>query len=366
MLINEVAQSTQQLLAGKERMLIIDEVGQPKKGDNSVAVARQYCGNQGKVDNCQVSVAGYLTDFRKGSLIDMQLYIPQSWTCNLVRMKKAGLPPTAYRTKLEIAGEMVKKQIRQNIDFQWVVADGYYGRDLSFGCSIDQQGKKYLLEVPCNRKVYLEKPTLRIPGKKEGRGRKPIRKRPDQLSIPLKDYCQSLTLKAFNKTRIRDTVKGNLITQVHTRMVWVWDKENDRTVKVRLLIRKDKNKVSFAFSNACDNTEKQLLKVQAWRYFIERSFQEAKNVVGMKHYQVRKYQAWIHYMAMILLLLVFLMNQREKFEKLVHQFFTYRDIKLCFQHYLPHKMDTKHGFLDRLFDNLETKKLDYDHYDHFV
>ena len=61
---------------------------------------------------------------------------------------------------------MVSEQIEQNTDFQWAVADGFYGRDLSFGCSMDQQGKKYLLEVSHDRKVYLEKPALRIPEKK--------------------------------------------------------------------------------------------------------------------------------------------------------------------------------------------------------
>ena len=82
-------------------------------------------------------------------------------------------------------------------------------------------------------------------------------------------------------------MQGNLIAHLHTRTVWVWDKENDQTVTVRLLIRKDKNKTSFAFSNAFEDTEKQLLKVQAWCYFIERSFQKVKNVVGMKYYQER-------------------------------------------------------------------------------
>ncbi len=84
----------------------------------------------------------------------------------------------------------------------------------------------------------------------------------------------------------------------------------------------------------------------------------------MKYYQVRKYQAWIHYMAMILLLLVLLMNHRLELEKLVHQFFTHRDMKLWVQCYFPHKMDTNQGFLDRLFDNLEIKKLDYESYEH--
>ena len=112
---------------------------------------------------------------------------------------------------------------------------------------------------------------------------------------------------------------------------------------MRLLIRKDTNKITFAFSNA---------------------FQEAKNVVGMKHYQVRKYRAWIHYMAMILLLLLFLMLERKKLQRSIHPLISSRDIKLCFQFYLPDKWDLKNAFIHRLFDNLEAKWADYKQYDH--
>lgn len=337
-LIGEVARSVDDRLRGAERLLIIDEVGQPKKGDKSVGVGRQYCGNRGKVDNCQVSVAGFLTDFHQGSLIDMRLYLPHSWTDAPARMKAGGIPGElhTYRTKLEMADELIGEQLAKGTRFDWVVADGFYG-DLWLADRIDQHEKRFLLEVAHTRKIYLQAPVLHLPEKKSKRGRPFSRKRPDQTSISLIDYYNRLTEKDFRKTRIRDTMKGNLIAQVHTRMVWVWDQPHDRIVKLRLLIRKNKNKTTFAFSNAFQADEKHLLKVQAWRYFIERAFQEAKNVVGMKYYQVRKYRAWHHYMAMILLLLLFLMEQRKVLEKSLHPLISYRDIKLCFQWFLPHK-----------------------------
>ncbi len=58
-------------------------------------------------------------------------------------------------------------------------------------------------------------------------------------------------------------MKGNLIAHLHTRTVWVWDKENDQMVTVRLLIGKDKKQDLLCFSNAFEDTEKQLPKVQA-------------------------------------------------------------------------------------------------------
>lgn len=364
-LMKGVAQSVDAQLKGSERLLVIDEVAQPKKGDKSVGVSRQYCGNRGKVDNCQVSVAGFLTDFRQGSLVDMRLYLPHSWSDAPLRMRAGGIPSEqhTYRSKLQIADDLIAEQITNGIEFDWVVADGFYG-DLWLAARIGEQEKYFLLEVSSNRKIYLQEPVLCLPEKKGSRGRPFTRKQPDQAGISLIDYCNSLTEKDFRKTRIRDTMKGNLIAWVHTQIVWVWDKPNDRIVKLRLLIRKHKGKITFAFSNGFDVDEKHLLKVQAWRYFIERAFQEAKNVVGMKYYQVRKYSAWNHYMAMILLLLLFLMGQRQILEKALHPLISYRDIKLCFQWYLPHKCDSPDGFISRLLDNLMDKTTDFDLYQH--
>ncbi len=367
-LIDQVAQSLDGSLSGAERLLIIDEVAQPKKGEKSVGVGRQYCGNRGKVDNCQVSVGGFLTDFHQGGLIDMRLYLPKSWTDDPARMKASGVPDElhSYKTKLEMANEMISAQIASGIRFDWVVADGFYA-DLWLANRIGQQEKHFMLEVAHNRKVYLEEPVLHLPEKKSKRGRPFTRKQPNQPSISLSAYLDSLTARDFHKTRIRDTMKGNLIAQVHTKTIWIWDQAHDRIVKMRLLIRKDENKTTFAFSNAFDVDEKHLLKVQAWRYFIERAFQEAKNVVGMKYYQVRKYRAWNHYMAMILLLLLFLMDQSKLLKKQLHPLISYRDIKLCFQWYLPHKCSSSDMFISRLLDNLRAKMIDFQRYhQHFT
>ena len=92
--------------------------------------------------------------------------------------------------------------------------------------------------------------------------------------------------------------------------------------------------------------------------------QEAKNVGGMKYYQVRKYRAWHHYMAMILLLLLFLMDQRKVLEKCLHPLVSYRDIKLCFQWFLPHKCSSSQDFIGRLLDNLTAKMIDFEKYQH--
>ena len=132
-----------------------------------MGVGRQYCGNRGKVDNCQVSVAGFLTDFHQGSLVDMRLYLPQSWTDAPARMKASGVPGTlhTYRNKLEIADELITEQLASGTRFDGVVAYGFYD-NLGLADRIDQLEKKFLLEVATTRKVYLQAPVLHLPEKK--------------------------------------------------------------------------------------------------------------------------------------------------------------------------------------------------------
>lgn len=90
--MDQVALDADRLLGGSDAGLIIDETSNPKKGEKSVAVARQWCGNLGKVDNCQVAVFSSLVQGASAPLIDCRLYVPQDWTADQKRCKKAGIP----------------------------------------------------------------------------------------------------------------------------------------------------------------------------------------------------------------------------------------------------------------------------------
>lgn len=199
---------------------------------------------------------------------------------------------------------------------------------------------------------------MAIPSKKGKKGRSPSKLQPMGNAQRVDQYYQSLSKKDFQKERIRDTFKGNLIAEVHTCQVWLWDKNSEDLIKAILLIRRDGDQVKFALTNAFNHSAKMILKVQAWRYFIERSFQEAKNTVGMKYYQVRKYRALSHFMALIMLLMLFLLKEREKLQSL-HYLISFRDIKKLFQYLLPSKLDTWDGFMEMLLLNLIEKDLDY-------
>jgi len=69
--------------------LVIDESGMPKKGKHSAGVARQYCGQLGKVENCQVGVYGALAHRDKETLTDARLFVPREWTNDPERRRRA-------------------------------------------------------------------------------------------------------------------------------------------------------------------------------------------------------------------------------------------------------------------------------------
>ena len=113
MVMDSVAEDTNKLFNDFEEVyFLIDESAHTKKGTKSVGVSRQYSGQLGKVDNCQVAVYGALSAGKYCSLVDARLYLPQEWTSDKSCCKSGGIPTTEikYKTKLELALEMITYQ----------------------------------------------------------------------------------------------------------------------------------------------------------------------------------------------------------------------------------------------------------------
>src|SRR6187431_1191860 len=88
---------------------IIDDTGFPKKGRHSVGVARQYCGQLGKQDNCQVAVSLSLANRHASLPVAWRLYLPAEWAADRARRRKAHVPEQIeFATKPEIALEQIR------------------------------------------------------------------------------------------------------------------------------------------------------------------------------------------------------------------------------------------------------------------
>src|SRR6266480_7756548 len=89
---------------------VVDDTGFPKKGHESVGVARQYCGQVGKQDNCRVAVSLSVTTEKASMPIAFRLYLPEAWMKDRKRRKKTGIPEEIkFQAKTEIALEQIQR-----------------------------------------------------------------------------------------------------------------------------------------------------------------------------------------------------------------------------------------------------------------
>jgi SRSO17 transposase len=312
---------------------VIDESAHRKKGKASVGVARQYAGVIGKVDNCQVGVYASLVWQSHSTLINCRLFLPQSWTNESARCDQAGLPADArhFKTKPELALEMIQADLEAGVELGWVGGDGLYGHGHELSNTIENMGLIFLFDVHSNQSIFTTQPIITLPERPLGRGRQPTRPQADSDPVEVKEYAQPLEPYHWRTITVRDGTKGPLTLSVHTRRVWVWDGTIDGVRERVLLISRNlaDNKIKYSLSNVDYLTTpiERLAFMQAQRYWVERAFQEAKSELGMSDYQVRKWHAWHHHMALVMLALSFMVKERI-LAKAENPLLSCRDIRL--------------------------------------
>ena len=301
--------------------LILDESGHIKQGMNSVGVARQYIGQLGKVDNCQIGVYSTLVCGTRPTLIGERLFLPSCWAEDTNRCVKAGIPPKQqeHQTKPILALQLVDEALAWNVKFDWVGGDGLYGHSYELGAGLDQRNLLFVLDVHKDQQVYLSAPIIAIPSKKAGRGRPPSTYKTTSEPKRVDTYLSDLEADDWKKITIRQTTKEDLCAWVHCKQVWVWNgleaKARERTLIIRRTIGRDGVTVTdtkFSLSNGKLSTysAKEFAYFQAQRYWIERNFEDAKNEVGLSDYQVRKWTGWHHHHAVVMMAMLFLLREQ--------------------------------------------------------
>jgi SRSO17 transposase len=146
-------------LGTSEAIVAVDETSFPKRGKHSAGVKKQYCGITGQVQNCQVGVfLSYITA-RGHTLIDRELYLPQEWTENPAQGPQAGIPDhLPFRTKPDLAIQMLSRLHQARVPVDWVVADSVYGGHLELRTWLETHHYCYVGAVACDEPVVLEVP----------------------------------------------------------------------------------------------------------------------------------------------------------------------------------------------------------------
>jgi SRSO17 transposase len=293
----------------------------PKKGTESVGVARQYCGRLGKVDNCQAGVFLAFSSPKGHALLDRRLFLPQSWFSNnqKARREKCRVPENiSFKTKPQLALEMVQNiHASKLFHGQWITCDDAFGNSPEF---IDHLPADllYLADVPCTTRVWLKRPKLEMPPY-SGFGRphsKPRLKKGEKPSISVAQIAKDKSL-SWHTVTLGEGTKGPRCAKVaRLRVVVTRDglPAHDAWLFIKKSLGDDETK--FALSNAPKEVPlKEMVRVCSLRWPIEQCFQEGKSEIGMDHYEHRSWPAWHRHMTFVFLAQLFLLRIRLRLKK---------------------------------------------------
>lgn len=343
--MDQVAQDVDRLLGGSpDSGLIIDETAIPKKGKKSVGAARQWCGRLGKVDNCQVGVFASLVNGSSTSLVDGRLYLPKEWTDDRHRCRVAGVPDeVSFKSKSQLALDVIRHARAQGLRFAWVGADGGYGKEPDFLSALDDDNEQFVVDVHKDQTIYLEDPAPYIPQRRLTKGRAPSRHTTDTPKTTAEAWLAAQPEAAWQRIKTRDSTKGTLEVDIITQRVWAWNHSESSARQWHLVARREvgsRETIKYSFSNAPAETPvARLAYMQGQRYFVERSFQDAKESAGMDHYQTRGWLAWHHHMSLIMMAMLFMLETRLE-HKNSYPLLSCPDIATMLAHFLPRRDTT--------------------------
>ena len=331
--LDQVARDANALLGGTDdSFLLIDETGFPKKGRDSVGVARQWCGRLGKVDNCQTAVCASLGKGSIATLIDTALLLPKEWTAAPARMAAAGVPEAVqtYRSKQELALDLIERALQNGVQFSWVGFDGFYGDNGQFLRMLDGSGLTFLGDVHCDQHVWTADPTTDNSAK---------RMRADA-------WVAAQNADAWRRIEMRHGTKGPMkVDALHGR-VWLYQRGDEQAYPWHLIVTRQPNRLKYSLSNASPETPlERLAYMQGQRYFVERALEDAKQQGGFGEYQVRGWRGWHHHAALVMMAMLFLTRERLQIGEPV---LTAADVQMMLVHYLPRRDRRPEDLIDLL------------------
>jgi SRSO17 transposase len=283
---------------GAIRAWIIDDTGFAKKGKHSVGVARQYCGQLGKQDNCQVAVSLSVANDAASLPIAWRLYLPQAWAeAPELRRKAKITPEIAFQTKPQIALEQIRQAVAQGIAPGVVLADAGYGNYGAFRAGVSELGLAYAVGVQSDVSIWPPGQGPLAPKPWSGKGRPTTRLRRDAEHQPLsaKALATSLPADSWQVVTWREGSNVELSSRFAALRVRPAHKDFDRSAphsEEWLLIEWPEDEAEpskyWLSTLPAESSLAELVDLAKLRWRIERDYQELKQELGLGHYEGRK------------------------------------------------------------------------------
>jgi SRSO17 transposase len=312
-------------LGHPDGVVIFDESGFIKKGNDSIGVGRQYCGTAGKVDNCQVGVFSAYASPHGYGLIDKQLYIPQHWfdDDHEERRNKCKLPENiTFQTKPQLAADMLKYIYDEKVvPFRYVLGDSVYGTSPEFIATIENMvGMTYLVQVPEDTLCWTKRPVTITKDYRYGGKELTKHTLSDASGDPIKFKALGSGIHNYfwYRRKVSEGTKGPIEYEFTRRRV-VLSNNGLPEKEVWMLVRRTMGKnpeYSYYISNGSQSVKMStLIWLSGLRWAIEQCFEECKTELGMDHYEVRKFPGWHHHMLTCMLAHFFLWHLKIRLGK---------------------------------------------------
>lgn len=309
---------------GKEGYLILDDTGFPKQGRHSVGVARQYTGTLGKVASCQVAVTLQLATDREVLGLDARLYLPQAWADDRKRCKKSGIPAdVAYQPKWQLALAMLRRAHSNGLGGT-VLADSLFGTVTEFRQQLAAEGWTYCVGIDSTLKVIAADADLGPVPKYSGRGqppKRPLKVRSNPTSPSVKQWAVEHPAD-FRKVTWREGTKGKMAGRFaawRVRPAHKLSAGKEPLDACWLLVEWPEGPefpAKYFFSNLPSTTSlKRLVTAAKSRWWIEHSYRELKDELGLDHFEGRSWRGWHHHVVLVLLAYAFLQALRRQRKK---------------------------------------------------
>jgi SRSO17 transposase len=278
-----------QHLADAKGVLVIDETGFLKKGQHSAGVARQYSGTAGRIENCQIGVfLGYASHLGQ-ALLDRELYLPEEWTNDRDRCRRAGIPEDRrFATKPQFAKQMLHRALAAGVPAKWVTGDSVYGDDRRLRMWLEAQPQAYVLAVSGKEYVWL-----------------------DWQQRQVKTILAALPEDGWTRLKAGDGAKGPRWYD------WRWlpladplDPNWHRWLLVRRRVSEPTELRAYVVFAPQASTLEEVVRVAGTRWVIEQLFEAAKGEVGLDHYEVRSWTGWYRHITLAMWALALLAVMR--------------------------------------------------------
>jgi SRSO17 transposase len=321
-LLREVRDQVLPAMTRRHRLIawVVDDTGFPKKGIHSVGVARQYCGQVGKQDNCRIAVSVSLATEQASLPARYQLYLPENWAADAERRKTAGVPEEIrFQTKQEIALDQIRSLLEEGVERGVVLADAAYGNDHGFREVLEKLELEYVLGIQSSTSVWPPGTAPLPPRARKTTGRPAHLLRRDHYHQPLSVKQLALCLSTADLRRVswREGTRGTMHSRFACLRIRVahrdyWRKEPHP--EQWLLIewpREEKEPTKYWLSNLPESIPlRRLVLLAKQRWIIERDYQELKQELGLGHFEGRGWRGFHHHASLCIAAYGFLVRER--------------------------------------------------------